>query len=221
METIVKLTQLDYTYLFLGVIAILLGVKAIVSLLEWILEKTGLETKWMRKKREDHELLKATTELAKTTAENLAKLQTRHNQDESEFRNSLNDYMAESRADRKALHDEMSQYSNNRIADRQQSIQIQKELMASQKQSDEKLEALTSMFIDKEIDDMRWEILNFCSALSNGTKYNREAFDHVLKVYDKYEKILEENNMENGLVEQSVKFIQESYYEGLKDRTVK
>ena len=81
----------------------------------------------MREKREGKELL------AKT-AENLAKLQERHTEDEETFRNNLNDYMKESREDRKALHEEMKQYSENRIADRKQSFQIQKELTDSIKE---------------------------------------------------------------------------------------
>ena len=79
------------------------------------------------------------------------------------------------------------------------------------------LEVLTSMVLDKAIDDYRYEILDFCSALSNGRKYNRESFNHIFSVYEKYEKILKENNMENGLVEESIKFIREKYNEKLKN----
>ena len=80
---------------------------------------------------------------------------------------------------------------------------------------------LTSMFLDKQIDDMRYEILDFASSLSSGRRYNREAFDHILRTYQKYERILEENGMENGLVEESVKYIQESYRAALKSGEVK
>ena len=79
------------------------------------------------------------------------------------------------------------------------------------------LEVLTSMVLDKAIDDYRYEILDFCSALSNGRKYNRESFNHIFSVYEKYEKILKENNMENGLVEESIKFIREKYNGKLKN----
>lgn len=79
------------------------------------------------------------------------------------------------------------------------------------------LEVLTSMVLDKAIDDYRYEILDFCSALSNGRKYNRESFNHIFSVYEKYEKILKENKMENGLVEESIKFIREKYSEKLKN----
>lgn len=80
---------------------------------------------------------------------------------------------------------------------------------------------LTSLFVEKEIDDMRWEILNFCSALSNGRKYNRESYDHVFSIYEKYERILKENKMENGLVKESMSFIRERYQEDLKSGEVK
>lgn len=80
---------------------------------------------------------------------------------------------------------------------------------------------LTSLFVEKEIDDMRWEILNFCSALSNGRKYNRESYAHVFSIYEKYERILRENKMENGLVEESMAFIRERYQEDLKSGEVK
>lgn len=75
---------------------------------------------------------------------------------------------------------------------------------------------LTSMFLDKQIDDMRYEILDFASSLSSGRKHNRESFDHILRIYQKYERILEENGMENGLVEESIKYIQEAYHDLLK-----
>lgn len=75
---------------------------------------------------------------------------------------------------------------------------------------------LTGMFLDKQIDDMRYEILDFASSLSSGRKHNRESFDHILRTYQKYEKILEDNGMENGLVDESIKYIQEAYHDLLK-----
>ena len=77
------------------------------------------------------------------------------------------------------------------------------------------------MFLDKQIDDMRFEILDFASSLSSGRKHNRESFDHILRVYQKYEKILEDNHLENGLVEESVRYIQETYRDLLKNGGLK
>lgn len=79
---------------------------------------------------------------------------------------------------------------------------------------------LTDLFIKKELEDMRWEILNFCSSLSNGRTYNRESYAHVFSLYEKYEKVLEENEMGNGLVEESMAFIRERYREELNNGMV-
>lgn len=223
MDAIENLRQLDPWVFIWGVIAVLVAWNFLQGTWEKTIGRLGLETKVMRQKREDRELLINTVELAKTTAENLDKLQKRHTKDEEEFRQNLNNYMEESRKDRKALHNEMTKFTNDRISDRQQSIQIQQELKDSikglidwQDDRDSKIETLTSLFVDKEIEDLRWTILDFTASLSDGKKYNRESFDHIMRMYHKYEKILDENNMENGLVEESVKFIQEVYREKLK-----
>jgi hypothetical protein len=224
INQLIQLGDIDWWYVIVALLLFLFFVKAVWSLLDWLLfEKLGIETKKMKQRREEREQLKATTELAKATAENLAKLQQRHIKDEAEFRNNLNDYIEESRKDRKALHDEMTRFTNNRLHDREQSLEIQKELKDSiktltdcQKDRDEKINNLTNMFVDKEIDDLRFKILDFASSISSGMKYNRESYDHILKIYGKYEHILKEHNMENGLVEESIKYIQSSYQELLK-----
>ena len=224
MDAIEYLKEVDPWLVFFVVISIVLAGKFIYkTFIEDIIQKYGWETEKMRKHREDHEKIDILMELTKKNAENLEKLQERHSKDEEEFRQNLNNYMEESRKDRKALHDEMSKFTSNRVSDRQQSLQIQKELKESiqglisgQNDRDRKIETLTSLFVDKEIEDLRWTILDFTASLSDGKKYNRESFDHFMRMYNKYDKILEENNMENGLVEESIKFVQEKYHEKLE-----
>ncbi len=165
MEAITELINVDFSSVFAAVFIILVGLKAIVPLLEWAVEKLGLETKWMRRRREEHTLLVR-------TSQNLDALQKTHAED----------------MQKSDLHDKVLQ------AD---------------------VKKLTAMFIDKQIDDMRYEILNFSASLSAGHTYHREAFDHIMKLYHKYEKILSEHNLENGLVEESIKYIQEKYRESL------
>lgn len=80
----------------------------------------------------------------------------------------------------------------------------------------EDLKKLTKIVVDKEIDDMRWEILNFSSALTSGRQYNKESFDHVIQIHEKYEKILEENGLENGQVTASMEVIMDVYKEKLR-----
>lgn len=171
MESITELFNINFSYVFISVFVILIGIKSITSLFEWVVEKLGLETKWMRKRREEHKLLIQ-------TSQNLTALQEKHKEDVE-------------RSDRR---------------DEEISADIKR---------------LTQMFVDKEIDDMRWEIINFATDLSGGKVYNRESFDHILRMYQKYEKILEERHMENGLVTESIGYINEMYRENLKHGVVK
>lgn len=218
MEYLNQLAQINWWQVFLAIVLLLVCVKFLWSLADWfIVEKLGIKTRKMRQREEEQKLLKATAELAKTTAENLDKLQKRHSKDEEEFRNNLNNYMEESRKDRKALHDEMTKFSNNRVADRQQSLQIQKELISSQKDSDAKIENLTDMFLQKEISDYRWEIINLADKISDGRSVSKECFRHVIATYSKYEEIIEKHGLTNGEVDISMEIIHEAYRKLLKE----
>lgn len=168
MDTIKQLTELDYKTLIIGITVVAGSFKIVCNFFSWFVSYLGLETKKMRQKREDHELLIA-------TAKNLELLQSKQNED---VRQSI-------------VHD-------RRIKD-----DIQK---------------LSKMFIDLEIQDIRWNILNFCSDLSNGKQFSSEYYDYVFKLYDKYEKMLKENDLTNGLVEQSISYIQEKYHESLQEK---
>lgn len=143
MSDLEKLGEINWWEVAIALFLLLVCIKLVWSLFDWLfIEKLGIETRRTRQRKQESEQLKATSELAKTTAENLDKLQKRHCKDEEEFRNSLNDYMEESRKDRKALHDEMTKYSDNRVSDRKQSLEIQKELKDSIAMRDVQIGAL-------------------------------------------------------------------------------
>ena len=167
MNEITELAKIDFAYVFIAVLLILVSIKFAVSLFEWAVNILGLETKWMRKKREDHELLL-------TTSKNLIMLEEHHKKDmeksdrlDSEMRNDI--------------------------------------------------KKLTNMFIDKEIDDMRWEINNFATKVAEGKPCNKDSFSHCIRSYERYEKLLEENGLENGEVELSMEIINEAYKRKLKE----
>lgn len=167
MEPIKELLSINFSYVLISVFVILIGIKAVVSIFEWVVDKLGLETKWMRKRREEHELLIQ-------TSQNLTALQEKHKEDVE-------------RSDRR-----------------------DEEIFAD-------IKRLTNMFVDKEIDDMRWEINNFANKVSEGKPCNKDSFKHCIHMYEKYEKILEENGLENGEVEISMELINEAYKEKLKE----
>lgn len=149
MEAITELTKIDYTYLFITIFTVLVGIKAITSLFEWIIDKLGLETKWMRKRREEHELLIQ-------TSQNLSELQKRHKADVEEsivhdkrIQNDLSSFMDEMRESISQTQLELKQFSENRVHDREQSFQIQKELTDSIKNIAE-----SNLIKDKQIDSL-------------------------------------------------------------------
>ena len=131
MSEITELTKIDFSYVFIAVFVILLGVKVIVSLFEWVIDKLGLETKWMRKRREEHDLLIQ-------TSQNLAALQKQHTHDveesdahDEDIKEELSAFMSEIKASISDTQLELKQFAENRINDRQQSLHIQKELTDS------------------------------------------------------------------------------------------
>ena len=79
------------------------------------------------------------------------------------------------------------------------------------------LERLTKMFIDKEINDMRWEIINVSDKISNGKFISKECCVHCIHTYEKYEKIIEEEGLTNGEVEISMQIINDYYKQKLKE----
>lgn len=71
--------------------------------------------------------------------------------------------------------------------------------------------------LEKEIQDIRKSILDFCSSLSSGQNPNQEAFEFVFKLYEKYEDILKSNGLENGQISASMEVIMDVYKEKLKN----
>lgn len=143
MDELKQFFEIDLKYVFVSFIIMLSAGKFLWTLLDWLLfEKLGIETRKMKQRREEREILMNTVKLAQKTASDLEKLQKKHTEDEKKFRDNLNDYIKESRLDRKAIHDEMKEFTNNRTNDRIQSLEIQKELKESISARDGQIEAL-------------------------------------------------------------------------------
>lgn len=167
MDVIKELVNINFSYVLLSVLIILMGIKAMVSIFEWVINKIGLETKWMRKSREEHELLIQ-------TSQNLAALQQKHVED-----------MKKSDA-----HD--TEMRND-------------------------IKKLTEMFVEKQINDYRWEIINLADKIASGSTVSKECYRHAISTYEKYEKIINEHGLVNGEVEISIEIIKEAYQQKLKN----
>jgi len=94
--------------------------------------------------------------------------------------------------------------------DREQSIKHDHEIK-------DDLEEFSTMFFDKSIEDMRWRILDFASAISNGRKFNRESYDFIIHTYEQYEKILQKKNKTNGVIDETIIYIKDEFREHLRN----
>jgi len=79
------------------------------------------------------------------------------------------------------------------------------------------IKRLTDLFIEKEIDDIRWEINNFATKVAEGKTCNKDSFSHCIRSYEQYERLLEENGLENGEMELSMEIIEEAYKRKLNE----
>lgn len=149
MNEIVTLVEIDWRQV---IIALVLSLGVVVSVWkagEFICSKLGIETR----KQRDHKLLNQ-------TIEGLAKLQDKHMSDMNEFkrtqeenvqqsirhdemiRDELRSFTSEIRNSIEKLNNQMKEYSDNRIHDREQSFEIQRELKNDSKSRDMQIEAL-------------------------------------------------------------------------------
>lgn len=167
MDAIQELLNINFSYVFISVFVILIGIKTMASLFEWAVDKLGLETKRMRSRKAEHKLLLQ-------TSQNLMVLQKKHEKD----------------MEKSDKHDD----------------EMQKDI-----------KKLTDMFLDKQINDMRWEINNFATQVLEGRPCNKDSFTHCIHTWQKYEQLLAENGLENGEVEISMEIINDSYRDKLKN----
>lgn len=129
MEPIREFFGIDWKAFGITIFVALLGFQAIIQVLHWFLcDFLGLETKAMREKKEEHELLintaKEVKELSKQREEDVSQ-SIKH---DKKIQENLDQYLEEIR---KAITDTqniVNTYSENRIHDRKQSLQIQQEL---------------------------------------------------------------------------------------------
>lgn len=149
MDEMKALLDLDLTTVALGIVEILVVLVLILSKIDFLKKFFGIKTK----SDVEHELLVQ-------TSQNLDSLQNQHVKDMEEFRNrqaenvaqsikhderirdDLQAFMTEVRDAIKQLNNQMEQYNENRIHDRAQSFEIQKQLNERSDDRDKKIEAL-------------------------------------------------------------------------------
>lgn len=194
MDEIRSLLGIDFKSFIISLFVILIAIKTISELVSWFIQKLGLETKASRKKREEHELVV-------NTAKELEELQKIIGSQERDDRISKVERQNEQQS-----HDISSVVSS--VDKIQQSVDNLTDMV----------NVLRVDMTDKTIEDYRQCILDFGSAISEGSRrFSKEKFEHVISIYEKYEKILKDNNLSNGQVTASMEVIMEVYKEKLKN----
>ena len=131
MEELKELMQIDFKSLFISMFIILAGIKSITAIFEWAIDKLGLETKWTKKRREEYNLLIQ-------TSQNLSALQKKHTEDvqqsiahDNRIKEDLSIFINDIKNTIAETQRELKQFAENRLQDREQSLQIQKDLTDS------------------------------------------------------------------------------------------
>lgn len=62
-----------------------------------------------------------------------------------------------------------------------------------------------------EIDRLRWEILDFSNSCRHGRRHSKEEYDHIIRMHEKYEHILDRRGETNGQVDLAYQYIETLY----------
>lgn len=182
MSDIKALTEIDYITVFLGVFVLLFAWKGAVLLKDWYFEKYGIETKKMKKEREDHELLVK-------TSQNLALLQEKSEKDYRGLEVALETFMGEVRDSFEHVNKQFEESNKNQLTRKEQSLEIQKELTNSikeladvQKSNSEQISALmcgSKELLGSKIDELYSKYV----ALEGIPESEVDEFDDIFHAY--------------------------------------
>lgn len=213
MEWFEGLFQLPWGTILVSILIILLAFKFVWELIEWFMKKFKIETGSMKEKKETQKLL----------SDNLTKLTelSKKSEKQSQLFELDHKLLLKTSEELKELkkhgQSEVKEFKDNRIHDREQSFEIQKQLTEAIANVNKNLENMRKESIEREIAQIRWDILKFATDISNGKKASREAYDFIEKSHRRYEELLEATGQKNGLVEESITYIKETYHQKLKD----
>lgn len=213
MEAFLNLFSLNWAVILIGIVVILVAFKFVWELIEWFLRKFNIETGSMREKRETKELLKNNSTQLETLASE-AKTQAKKIEEDH---NLIVKTSEELQALKQKEKTDIEKFKDNRVHDREQSLEIQEQLTTAINNINNSLTTIREENFNREISTLRWDILKFSVDISNGKKASREAYDFILKSHTRYEELLRLTGQENGLVNESVDFIRENYHQKLKN----
>lgn len=121
MNDINALTDINFIAVFLGLFIILIAFNKILDILGSTAKHIKKPINWFQTRDKDHELILANAEAIKNLAELHEKDNKISNEHDDMIRDELSIFMIE-------VKDDIKKFTDNRVNDRNQSLQIQKEL---------------------------------------------------------------------------------------------
>lgn len=167
---------------FLLIVGAMIVWKGLVELKDWFFNKYGIETKKMKRERENHEMILANAQAIKELAEIHKRDNELSDKHDEKIQEELSVFMGEVRSD-------IKRFTDNRANDRKQSLEIQKELTdsikdlaSSQSTRDEQISALmcgTKELLGNTIDVLYEKYINLGGVPQN-------EIDELDSVYEAY-----------------------------------
>lgn len=138
MDTVLELFNIDWKTVVVGIIVILFAVVALVQVIGKFSEIIGKPLKWVQKNNKDHETL----ERLITVVDGLEKKHTADTEAfttyNADFEQKFEDFMIEMRG-------QMQGYLDARVHDREQSREIQKELLTTQQEQSDAISEVSNV----------------------------------------------------------------------------
>lgn len=212
LEAFKALFDFNWMVILVSIVVTLVAIKFLWELIEWFLKKLNIETGSMKERRKINEWLSTNSQQLKKLSEDTEK-QAREFKEDHEL-------LVKTVKDLKKLEDrdeqEVVDFKNHLVREKEQNIKLQQELTDAINSINDRIGMIRKESAEREVSDIRWEILKFGTDVSNGKIATRESYDYILKQYDRYEELLKELGQENGLITETVKFLKIKYQETLK-----
>jgi len=183
------------TKVAIALVGLFLAMNIVGELLEFkgkiVPEFVKIRKYFARKKKEREDFMKA--------AQLLSEVNMHYNADNIAKRDKWMDW----------VNERAEVYDKSIIEIKQDFSNVAEALMANTKMTEE-------MFVQSSRD----RIIDFAAKAGNeNSMVSREEFNRIFKVYEKYEKFLEDHGLTNGEIDISYQIIRESYEKHLKNHT--
>lgn len=93
--------------------------------------------------------------------------------------------------------------------------QINEELEKKVNALEKKFDSFNDEISDERVQNKRWHILNFTNSCRQKILHTKEEWDHCLEELRWYEKYCEDNDIPNGVIEESAAWLRRRYKEHL------